>query len=181
MKNFLNYAFIHIPKTAGTSITMKLTKYGVKTLGNHLTAEQILKIYPNIKLFTCIRNPFDRFISAYNFYKTKNIWSNQKFNIISNITYTQEDVLSLLLDNKFNFIHFWKQVYWLNTNKEILYLRYETLDQDFYKMFGIKLDIRLNVTKKIETSLSKESVSKILEFYKDDFTFLKYPTSYANV
>lgn len=61
--------YIHIPKAAGTSLNKAL--YG-KTLG-HYTASEIKKSFPmlfsQLFVFSFVRNPWDRVLSAYRFAK----------------------------------------------------------------------------------------------------------------
>ena len=59
--------FIHVPKAAGTSINHAL--YG-RTLG-HYTALEVRNAFPrlfnNAYVFSVVRNPYDRLLSAYRF------------------------------------------------------------------------------------------------------------------
>lgn len=61
--------FIHVPKAAGTSISTLL--YG-RPLG-HLPASVIQRVYPELyatsDVFSIVRNPWSRLVSAYNFAK----------------------------------------------------------------------------------------------------------------
>jgi len=77
--------FIHVPKVAGTSINRAL--YG-KTLG-HYSALEVKDIFPelfaNCFVFSFVRNPWDRALSAYNFAKvgatdTMAVYNNQQYN-----------------------------------------------------------------------------------------------------
>ena len=56
-------AYIHVPKCGGTSVSTSL--YG-RRLG-HLTYDEIRLISPNVALCTIIRDPIERFVSAYKF------------------------------------------------------------------------------------------------------------------
>jgi hypothetical protein len=61
--------FIHVPKAAGTSINRAI--YG-RTLG-HYTISEITSTFPHLVekcfVFSVVRNPYDRLVSAYNFAK----------------------------------------------------------------------------------------------------------------
>lgn len=64
--------FIHIPKTAGTSISMSLVDNGIMSQCTgkypmHNTIQEIYDIDFTKPIVTCIRNPYDRFYSLYNY------------------------------------------------------------------------------------------------------------------
>lgn len=99
---------IHIPKTAGTSLTkilkqqypdaiellyhndlkkneqmwkgfkIKLKHRGISCIHGHVPANNILRqYYPEAKIITWMRDPIDRMISTYNFYKKMPIHHNK--------------------------------------------------------------------------------------------------------
>lgn len=67
--------FIHIPKTCGKLITDNMARNSLKPAYGHFPYKIWKDLYPNIgintKLFTFVRNPFDKMISFY-FYTLKN-------------------------------------------------------------------------------------------------------------
>jgi|WetSurMetagenome_2_1015567.scaffolds.fasta_scaffold765850_2 hypothetical protein len=63
MKNYETPVFIHIPKTGGTSILKCLNNKNV-IIVDHLNKKD-LSCFCNNWVFTFIRDPFDRAISAY--------------------------------------------------------------------------------------------------------------------
>jgi hypothetical protein len=67
--------FIHIPKTCGKLIVDNMGKNSIKPAYGHFPYKIWKDLYPNIsnntKLFTFVRNPFDKMISFY-FYTLKN-------------------------------------------------------------------------------------------------------------
>jgi hypothetical protein len=70
--------FHHVPKTAGTSIrhylSMVLSEEYTILGTQHVPIEKIYnKIPKNMKVFTVIRNPYERLISLYNYRKEKSI------------------------------------------------------------------------------------------------------------
>lgn len=69
--NNLKCVFVHVPKTAGTSIEKCLVDVDDKTkvVGGHSTSDALLKHrtkeFSNYFTFTIVRNPWDRLLSAY--------------------------------------------------------------------------------------------------------------------
>ena len=90
------YIFIHIPKTAGTTVREYLMKMGVansqRTSGlpnmNFLqNIAQVVNLYPNYFTFSFVRNPFDRFVSYYMHGLRKNKEAIEK-GVINTLPYT---------------------------------------------------------------------------------------------
>lgn len=69
--NNIGCLFVHVPKTAGTSIEKCLQDVNDKTqvVGGHSTCDALVKHKPkefsNLFTFTIVRNPWDRLVSAY--------------------------------------------------------------------------------------------------------------------
>ncbi|NCC25042.1 MAG: hypothetical protein EOM25_07565 [Deltaproteobacteria bacterium] len=107
INNSKKFIFIHIPKTAGTSVALFFSRYsrycdleiGATQLGEaiqpeflkrfkiwkHSTAQEIKSvvgdaIFEEYKTFTFVRNPYDRLFSTYKFLKTWPHWpGHEKF------------------------------------------------------------------------------------------------------
>ena len=60
----ISYSFIHIGKTAGTSIKLSLNKSSIKSIYHQKRPD--LLTHANEKFFLVLRNPVDRIISAFN-------------------------------------------------------------------------------------------------------------------
>jgi len=65
------FVFIHVPKTAGTSLLKALRITGSGDLSGHTPAKEIMpmikKTLPNVVSIAFVRNPYSRFTSLYNF------------------------------------------------------------------------------------------------------------------
>ena len=60
--------FIHVPKTGGTFVERKLAKLKNKVFGGHsnyIHFKNKIKSIDNYNIFSIVRNPYDRLISAY--------------------------------------------------------------------------------------------------------------------
>lgn len=77
-----NFVFIHVPKTGGTFVEKVLKKLLTETgspyevrldrvLGQHQTVREIPKPHRNKKVLAAIRNPYDYYVSVYEFGRWK--------------------------------------------------------------------------------------------------------------
>jgi hypothetical protein len=204
-----NILWIHIPKTGGASIYIYFTrKYGKsnvclfsgprnkifheeelqkislqhQTYETLITHKELLNIELNdkTKIFTVVRNPYERIISDLFGFNLIDINSSQEqvFEIIKNKYLYRDD-----LDN-----HNIPQYLFLcdkngNLHKEITILKTETLINDmknhgftdFSIHFGSTISKGINVPKKKYISyLNNNSILIINEFYKIDFELFNY-------
>ncbi len=189
--------FIHIPKNAGTSIIKSM---GVENFYMDKTIEQYKEHYQDywndyIK-FTSIRDPIDRFISAYKFARMdQSGWFSA----------TGEEGLEKHhhydLCNSMNINEYTSYIYknpkefdrWIipqtfiisNENKEIeidYYVRYENLLEDLKKI-GIENIEKLN-TSRIEDDkviqLTRKSKNMLYEIYDIDYQNFSYKKDIEN-
>ena len=72
--NGRRYLFIHIPKTAGTSVVSSLSKYeGVPHRETHILPSKYVKnIWEKLYTFAIIRNPYERMVSHWLYHTTSN-------------------------------------------------------------------------------------------------------------
>ena len=190
--------FIHIPKTGGTVIERNIKKVCKQTLyctePNHTNKliephtvslqhqfyrtirryRKKLKVnFNNIKIFTVVRNPYDRLISDLFWYRLikKNYTSQQVLDVIKNNYLDRND-----LDNHN------KPQYEFVTNREgqlikrIRIFKTELLNKDNPKInrfLGFKINIRRkNINKDYSKYLNDKSIAIINKFYKKTFNYL---------
>ncbi len=194
-----NILFIHIPKTGGTVIeksiknTYNQTLYSRKnnnllpppfnkvslqhqfftTIRNH--KKKLSVIFENIKIFSVVRNPYDRTISDLFWFKLikKDYSAEQVSDVLKNNYINRTD-----LDNhnipQYKFI--------TNKNEKIFpcikLFKTETLNEDNKKInefLNIHIDIQQkNINKDYSRYLNEESISIINKYYKKDFEIFGY-------
>lgn len=194
-----NILFIHIPKTGGTVIEKSIknsynqTLYSGKnnnllpppfnkvslqhqfftTIRNH--KKKLSVIFENIKIFSVVRNPYDRTISDLFWFKLikKDYSAEQVLDVLKNNYINRTD-----LDNhnipQYKFI--------TNKNKKIFpcikLFKTETLNEDNKKInefLNIDIDIQQkNINKDYSRYLNEESISIINKYYKKDFEIFGY-------
>jgi hypothetical protein len=194
--NTTNTLFIHIPKTGGSSIENYLSNfYNVKLDKNslvsrnqesfercslqHLDLSTIMnhfKVEPNnLFIFTVVRNPYDRFMSALFYHNLihpemtpKEILKAAK-NCIENI-----DEYNLRFDQ-----HFRPQCKYIDEKYNVKILHTETLKQDMIKLgfnnFLLNSNQNKHKIKDYTQYLFPELLKLINEYYKKDFETFDYP------
>lgn len=141
INNTFKFIFIHIPKSAGTSITSFLSKltnwcdleiggtfFGEKIqpfyrerfgLSKHAPASLVRKIlgqteWSKFFVFTFVRNPFSRIYSIYNFSKKWPKLPEKYKNIFSNFDTFEDFIMSDILANEPGYDNiFLPQVFWI--------------------------------------------------------------------
>lgn len=194
-----NILFIHIPKTGGTVIENALKKKTKQTLfGNnknwnepyrgispqHLFYNTIFKNkeklnvdFQNIKVFSVVRNPYDRIISDLFWYKLikPTFTAKEVNNVIRNI---------YLGNCKKNLDNHNEPQYKFVTDenseliKSIKIFKTETLNKSnntLNEFLGFNINVfQKNVNKNYRKYLNKDSISIINEKYKKDFELFDY-------
>jgi hypothetical protein len=191
--------FIHIPKNAGTSIIKAM---GVENICIDKTIEEYKKLYKNywkeyIK-FTVIRDPIDRFVSAYKFAKMKESgWfsSTGQEGLEKHYHYDICNLMNIneyvdyICKNKPYFDRWTIPQSFIITNKEQkieidYFVRYENLLSDL-KRIGIDKIEKLNSSKIEDENLIKltnKSKNKLYDVYNIDyknFYYIKNIFSYS--
>ena len=183
--------FIHIPKNAGTSI---IEAMGVENMFMDKTIEEYREHYDEYwdkyKKFTVVRDPIDRFISAYKFARMKESgWfsATGEEGLEKHTHYELSNKMdineytSYLYKNPKNFNR-WNipQTFLIsNENDEIeidYFVRFENLQEDLSKI-GIESIQKLN-SSKIEDDkvirLTKKSKNKLYKIYDIDYKNFNY-------
>ncbi len=188
-----NVIFIHIPKAAGTSIHKSF--FGRLSGFGHATGERYLSIYGPLDFFstfrfTFVRNPYDRFVSSYEYLKEGGNNSNDLLFYEKHIKPYQnfdDFVLNGFLKKTEiqNYIHFKKQVSFIYSGSRCLVDfigRFENLEKDYKylsSIIGVEAELqfvnktsdRRSFEEYFNTSEVKEAISS---FYQDDFMQLGY-------
>ena len=176
--------FIHIPKTAGTSISLSL--YG-RQIG-HNPLQDWLKWYPKsireLTVFTVTRNPIQRFVSAFWFLKKGGMNnSDLAFSRQHLSTYeTPEQLAKTLVDPKLQTdilaaMHFRPQIEFISTKSgseyPILLIPMEHLREGverLSKQLGSSIELpHLNKSEyPNEKSIDSEAMEILLQIYRQD-------------
>lgn len=183
--------FIHIPKTAGTFLRdfLKSKKCVLLESWNckdgydyaHLPIHKLNMIYNDAflrdyKYFAVIRNPYDRFISAFFDIKKRGyaIVKNKNIN-----KFIQSDLRDLSANfDTFNkeFVHIIPQYKFICTetgdiDSRVKLLRYHRLQEDLFALLYIMIPFRFKGYK-VKEILTLESMRIIDEIYAKDFEML---------
>jgi len=174
--------FVHIPKTAGTSISACLYGRNLPHFKADFYVEVLGKSIYGIKSFSIIRNPVERFVSsykmasiggtktvAYDRYSLSKLQGLESFEKFVEFVYSNMDLLEFLpldLHTQSSFIR--------DNNGKILVDvlfsldKHRGLPQDLGPWLGLQRIPHLNATRRQEIVVSREIRDKIEEIYKSD-------------
>lgn len=128
-----NYTFIHIPRTAGWSVTMALKPTTTKKSGHHMTLKETLELgeeYADRFTFTIVRNPWDRLQSMY-----YSRWNDTELSFYDWLTRPKEHPNISALS----------QQHWIEGGKIDHFIRFEELASEWEK-----LKVRLKLPEHLE-------------------------------
>lgn len=196
-----NLLFIHIPKTGGTAIEDNIKKKYKESLYcltmnknyllerpfnnsslQHLFYTTIFKFkkklnvdFQNIKIFTVVRNPYDRIISDLFWFKLiKHDYTSKKVNNIIKNKYLNRSDLDNHNKPQYKFV--------TNHNCELIenikIFKTENLNKSndiINKFLGFDINIvKDNINKNYDKYLNEDSISIINNFYRKDFELFGY-------
>lgn len=198
------FFFIHNPKVAGTSVRKALEEYDssggyywnpeyIKVLNRltdkaHIPASELFyhrlgDKAPDYFTFGFVRNPYERFISAWEEYKIQHNYSE----CIDINEWAHVNINETSVRYKFELIHFCPQYYFFYNGDKLIadYVgRQENIEYDWYviqSILGISADLKqYNIKKNLPgrvkvKDLNDETISLINKVYRKDFLFFKYP------
>jgi hypothetical protein len=187
--------FIHIPKTAGSSIEHLLRdegKYELDFIGvrngrstHHymgIELKLILKeLYPTYYKFSFVRNPYDRLISEYFWCRLNNV--GHKFNKTFDefLDYVEDVIKNKKFFKPIENDHFIPQYSFLFFNNKLIvnnifkYEDIETVAPLIKKRLKIKTSLQhLNKSVKNEITLTQGQKDRIYNLYRIDFETFNY-------
>lgn len=189
-----NVLFIHIPKNAGTSIEKAV--YNTDWLVSHTPAIRYFKEdkdkFLSLKSFAFVRNPYDRFVSAFFYLKDGGAKKGKdlEFSYFIKNTSFSEFCFNILNDEEYknkvlSHIHFREQFKFIcNAKKEIIinYVgRYENLASDFYlftKIFLCKNITLMHLNRSKHNNFlsyyQENEIKAVNTLYKEDFLKFHY-------
>ena len=186
--------FVHIPKTAGTSV---LSALGVPPVfDTHAPSRAYASAYPDVFAgaykFAFVRNPWDRFASAFHFMKHGTEWPMQQAWARRHIGDQGFDEFTLRLRNPLFRASilaerfFWPQTFWLIGQRGAMgvdqIFRFETVDaasRELCARFGITAPDETPHLRKVDkpdfrTLYSPEMIDIVGNIYRRDIDTLNY-------
>jgi hypothetical protein len=180
---------IHIPKCAGSSLARSV--FGNNKGGHHASALWYKANFPdefmNYYMFSMVRNPWDRLVSAWNYVQQDDIPANNKRwgNLMREFgdfnTFVKE---WLTEENSYRFHHFTSQSAYLCDDMGVISLDYvgrvETIEADFKKIctdMNIKNELKsLNVRRANDYReyYTDETAEIVKSVYRQDVKLLGY-------
>lgn len=170
--------FIHVPKTAGTSINRA---FGVKDIG-HANYEYLCDRYPEKfgpgkEYFVVYREPISRLISTYRYAKKKKAGGGPSVLYWVRDCDNFDEFIRIIYDNRYHETHyfFWPTSKFIKGLKRVTVLPFENLADSFNEYIGREMGIaslpHFNVSSHNENKpiiVSKEAELLVREMYKED-------------
>lgn len=164
--------FIHIPKTAGNSIIkcLPVDRHGHKTpqeIIDYIGEEQ----FNAYDKFAIVRNPADRFLSAYSFLfqmKSSYLWWYYNKPDYDYVCSFKDFEHFCLCSEPLKMLHFRPQIQWLYRVEKVYH--YETLQEDIFQDFGVVLP-KENTSQHISwrDAFNVKMLNRLKRLYEDDY------------
>lgn len=171
-------SFIHIPRTGGVALCDALN---FEATGNHSTYEYYQKNYPDYFSFSIVRNPYERFISAFFFmkrfdemYPYKARYSHlYKFGI-EGLVDKLDKTGSLLVRPQVSFICDENMNVGINKVFKDVNKAFEFLMKKFNFTQNVLQRKNMTIHKSYDFYLKGDLKKKVYNFYKNDFITFGY-------
>ena len=197
------YLFVHINKSGGGIITKNMETNGnVELTGYHRSLSKMISLIPKEKhnqlyIFTVVRNPWDRMISLYFYYKDKN-YHSEFFSGDPEIDNDFNKWIKYIYSDKFDKtrIHsdvnvftncFSNQLNWLKDKNENIMrinkiLKFENMKSELNDFLKTKLQLKNIIDEKVHPTnhdhyskyYNEESKELVRLNYKEDIDFFGY-------
>ena len=163
--------FVHVPKTGGVALREALAPLGLGfACDGHLTT---LASAQEENIITIVRDPMDRYVSAFWWLATKTLWP-----------WPSPDAMACrmgttLVDNAFKrYMVLWRQTHWIDCERPFYWIGHtESLSDDAARLgalLGLTVDIpRRNVGRYPPSPLSERALANLHDFYADDYELLR--------
>ena len=188
--------FVHIPKTAGTTIEKSLNLLNAESLyserkfvnknvtAQHFNYEELKEVLGDTldqyQIFTVVRNPFDRIVSEYH-HVIHNDWATEYKNLsfdefVKKSIFTDVETRIRIFD-----AHIEPQTYFIKGCENIKVFKYENLEECFNWIRQIVGDnISFGHERKSERRpyneyyKNSDTIKLVSEFYKEDLERFSY-------
>ena len=190
--------FIHVPKSAGTSVRATLKKYlneeNYDNIYNnsHQSYSQIVKI--NNKIinnrisFALVRNPYERFVSIYRFvnrpFKLNKWFGNKSSEVAERIDTFEKFIENFRMPEWVwkGYDHFTPQYEWTKGVNKVFKLNEKELLNNFLKDYGIKEEIGHHNKREIHSGYNEmykkyynENTKRIIKkYFEKDLDLFKF-------
>jgi hypothetical protein len=167
------FIFLHIPKSGGLSLVDALsrkTEVEEKFKSGHPRYENYIDFFgeevSTYYSFTFVRNPWDRFVSAFHYLK-KGGRNNCLHDINAGKALKNYNFSSFAKDftfQKFNFVHFAEQLFFIGQPNQLNFIgRFENLQQDFNTVCD-----KIGIPRQQLSHMNKSKHKHYSEYYDDE-------------
>lgn len=181
--------FIHITKTAGTTIEKISKKHNLEWGQYHIEYGDYHEVFPRkpktlknkYEWFTVVRNPYTRILSQFHYDMTRERFiKNYKLNDYNKERMNEHIQYKIKTRSKTGF-HYTEQYLYLDNTVQINILHFENLKEEFENLMikynlDIKFDEHYNKSEKMFdiSDFSNETMELINTVYKKDFEIFGY-------